>query len=285
MAGDWIKMRGNLWDDPRVSKLCDLCDCGEAQVIGALYWLWAAADQHTEDGCMPGLTLRQIDRKTGVPGFGAAMCEVGWLRDDPQGVVIVKFEEHNGTSAKRRCTEAQRKANGRSVSASDADKLRTESGCAADDRRRFAELEKEKEKEKELSEEAKASSSSAGTPTCRPRQAESQVPCPYEKIVEAYHEALPSLPRVRMMDDKRKKAMRQRWGWVFRERREDGRARATNGDEALAWFLAFFERASHNDWLMGRRPSKDYPDFKADFDFLLRDSGWKAVIERTEAAA
>lgn len=136
-----------------------------------------------------------------------------------------------------------------------------------------------------LSEEAKASSSSAGAPTCRPRQAESQVPCPYEKIVEAYHEALPSLPRVRMMDDKRKKAMRQRWGWVFRERREDGRARATNGVEALAWFLAFFERASHNDWLMGRRPSKDYPDFKADFDFLLRDSGWKAVIERTEAAA
>lgn len=136
-----------------------------------------------------------------------------------------------------------------------------------------------------ISEEANASSSSAMAPTGRPREAASQVPCPYEKIVEAYHEALPSLPRVRLMDDKRKKVMRQRWVWVFRERREDGRARATNGDEALAWFRAFFERASHNDWLMGRRPSKDYPDFKADFDFLLRDSGWKAVIERTEAAA
>ena len=128
MAGDWIKMRGNLWDDPRVAKLCDLTDQGEAAIVGALYWLWATADQHTEDGIMPGLTLRQIDRKTGIPGFGEALCEIGWLADHPEGVRIVNFEEHNGTSAKRRCTDAQRKANVRSVSASDADKVKTDSG-------------------------------------------------------------------------------------------------------------------------------------------------------------
>ena len=120
MAGDWIKMRGNLWDDPRVSRLCDLTDQSEAAIVGALYWLWATADQHTEDGVMPGLTLRQIDRKTGVQGFGAALCQIGWLEDNPDGVRIVNFEDHNGTSAKRRCTDAQRKANGRNVSASDA---------------------------------------------------------------------------------------------------------------------------------------------------------------------
>lgn len=114
MAGDWIKMRGNLWDDPRVAKLCDLCDCAEAQIIGGLYWLWSSADQHTEDGCMPGLTLRQIDRKTGIQGFGAALCEIGWLIDDPQGVVIANFEEHNGASAKKRATTAKRVANHRS---------------------------------------------------------------------------------------------------------------------------------------------------------------------------
>jgi len=131
MAGDWIKMRGNLWDDPRVARICDMTDSGEAAVIGALYWLWSTADQHTEDGCMPGLTLRQIDRKTGLQGFGAALVAVGWLADDPQGVVIQHFEEHNGTSAKRRATDAQRKANGRAVSASDADNTRTEGGQKA----------------------------------------------------------------------------------------------------------------------------------------------------------
>ena len=35
MAGDWIKMRTNLWDDPRVSRICDITGLAEAQVIGA----------------------------------------------------------------------------------------------------------------------------------------------------------------------------------------------------------------------------------------------------------
>lgn len=133
MAGDWIKMRSNLWDDPRVARLCDLTDSGEAAVIGGLYWLWAAADQHSTDGVMPGLTLRQIDRKTGVQGLGAALCSVGWLADHPEGARIVNFSDHNGSSAKRRATDAQRKASVRSVSASDADKVQTDEGQNAPD--------------------------------------------------------------------------------------------------------------------------------------------------------
>lgn len=111
MAGDWIKMRGNLWDDPRVSALVDATDTSEATVVGALYWLWATADQHTEDGLMPGLTLRQIDRKTGVQGFGEALCGIGWIVAEDAGVRIVKFEEHNGASAKKRGQTAKRVAN------------------------------------------------------------------------------------------------------------------------------------------------------------------------------
>lgn len=121
-------MRSNLWDDPRVGALVDATNSTEAAVIGSLYWLWSTADQHTEDGCMPGLTTRQIDRKTGVPGFAAALISIGWLSDDPQGVVVTKFTEHNGQSAKRRCSDAQRKAGVRVMSASDADKSRTDPG-------------------------------------------------------------------------------------------------------------------------------------------------------------
>ncbi|WP_250481875.1 hypothetical protein [Caballeronia sp. NCTM5] len=108
MAGDWIKMRSNLWDDPRVARLCDLTDANEATVIGGLYWLWSTADQHSEDGCMPGLTPRSIDRKTGIRGFAAALIEIDWLEDDPQGVVLKRFEEHNGASAKKRAVTAKR---------------------------------------------------------------------------------------------------------------------------------------------------------------------------------
>lgn len=92
MSGDWIKMRGNLWDDPRVASIVDATDSSEAAVIGALYWLWATADQHTEDGIMPGLSMRQIDRKTGVSGFAAALQNIGWIADHPEGIRIVRFD-------------------------------------------------------------------------------------------------------------------------------------------------------------------------------------------------
>lgn len=147
MAGDWIKMRGNLWDDPRVARLCDITDKPEATIVGGLYWLWSTADQHTEDGGMPGLTTRAIDRKTGIDGFAQALCTIGWLTDHPEGVCIVKFTEHNGSSAKRRCADAQRKAGVRSLSASGADILRTDCGHPADEMRRTAELEKRREEE------------------------------------------------------------------------------------------------------------------------------------------
>jgi hypothetical protein len=95
-----------------------------------LYWLWSSADEHSEDGIMPGLTIRSIDRKTGITGFGEALILIGWLADHPEGVRIVRFSEHNGTSAKRRCSESRRK-----MSARDADKERTDSGSDADESR------------------------------------------------------------------------------------------------------------------------------------------------------
>lgn len=130
MAGGWIKMRTNLWDDPRVSKICDVTGQSEAAIIGALYWLWSSADEHTEDGVMPGLSIAGIDRKTGVNGIGSALCAIGWISDHPEGVRIVRFNEHNGQSAKRRCSESRRK-----MSARDADAEQTYSGSFADDSR------------------------------------------------------------------------------------------------------------------------------------------------------
>ena len=91
---------------------------------------------------MPGLTLRAIDRKTGINGFGDALVSIKWLHDHPEGVRIARFEEHNGKSAKRRCSEAVRK-----MSARDADKF--QQPCAPRGR--------EEEEEEKKASEAKAS--------------------------------------------------------------------------------------------------------------------------------
>lgn len=117
MASDWIKVRTNLWDDPRVMRLCDATDQPEAMVVGALYWLWATADTHSEDGLMQGMSLQAIDRKTGVKGFANALCDIGWLSNEADGVRIANFDEHNGASAKKRCQTAKRVASSRSANA------------------------------------------------------------------------------------------------------------------------------------------------------------------------
>lgn len=112
------------------------------------------------------------------------------------------------------------------------------------------------------------------------------IPCPYAQIVEAYHLALPSLPRVRLTSPSRQKAMRGFWGWVLGSKKSDGTPRATNGDEALAWISSYFARASENDFLMGRnKRSGEHQNWTADFDFLLTEKGKKHVIERTQEAA
>jgi len=271
MAGDWIKMRGNLWDDPRVAAICDATEQSEAAVVGALYWLWATADQHTEDGCMPGLTLRQIDRKTGVQGFAAALVQIGWLADDPQGVVIRNFEEHNGASAKKRCQTAKRVASHRSDNADVTQQALQDEPVDVTDALAREEKRRE-EKNKDMSAE----------PTPKGR---AQVPCPFDAIVSAYHQQLPMLPKVRLMDERRKGLMRKRWAWVLNSTKSDGTPRANTGDEAIAWFVAFFSRASASAWLTGQSPGKGHEGWKADLEFLMTDKGLKAVIERIEAAA
>ena len=101
-------MRSNLWDDPRIAKICDITNKREAEVIGGLYWIWSMADEQSTDGRLDGLSLGAIDRKTGIKGLGTALAKVGWILQSEDGVEIARFDEHNGASAKRRSTEAKR---------------------------------------------------------------------------------------------------------------------------------------------------------------------------------
>jgi hypothetical protein len=112
------------------------------------------------------------------------------------------------------------------------------------------------------------------------------VPCPYDRFVALYHEALPQLPRVMVMSPTRQKAMRKLWAWVLSSKRSTGERRAENTEQALAWLADYFARAASNDFLMGRTPrSAEHAGWQADFDFLLTERGMRHVIEKTREAA
>ena len=124
---NWIKMRSNLWNDPRVTKICDITNKPEREVIGSLYWLWTMADDQSVDGRLDGFSLGAIDRKTGFKGIGAALVKVGWLLETEEGVEIARFDEHNGASAKRRASEAKRMQFVRKPKETCSQSMRTES--------------------------------------------------------------------------------------------------------------------------------------------------------------
>ena len=120
-------MRSNLWDDPRIAKICDITNKPEREVIGGLYWIWSMADDQSTDGRLEGLSLGAIDRKTGLKGLGAALVKIGWILESEDGVEIARFDEHNGASAKRRSMEAKRMQFVRKPKDSCAQPMQTES--------------------------------------------------------------------------------------------------------------------------------------------------------------
>lgn len=124
------------------------------------------------------------------------------------------------------------------------------------------------------------------TSLTRPQVGPKALGCPFDAVVALFHAKLPELPRVRLMPASRQRALRKVWGWVLGSTKTDGSRRATNADEALAWFGDYFARAAGNDFLMGRGArSEAHANWRCDLDFLLTEKGMKHVIEKTEVAA
>ena len=139
MAGDWIKMRTDLWTDPRVVRLVgELPKSSRATIVGGLYRLWSLADTHSEDGNLAGYDLDILDREIGVRGFAEALVRIGWLSMIDGGVAIPRFLEHNGHSTKERAQSAVRQQEWRFRNAhvTDSSRSRNARGVTREEKRR-----------------------------------------------------------------------------------------------------------------------------------------------------
>lgn len=113
-AMSWIKIRTNLSTDPRVVNTSTKTGKHVCFVMGALQWLWALVDEHTEDGVLIGYTTAGIDRMVGIRGFCECLLSLKptpWLIAHEDGrLEIANFDQHNGASAKKRVQTATRVA-------------------------------------------------------------------------------------------------------------------------------------------------------------------------------
>ncbi len=89
--------------------------------------------------------------------------------------------------------------------------------------------------------------------------------CPYQKIIDLYHEKLPMLPRIRMLTDHRKASMRMRWKNEF--------------PDLETWGI-FFRDVSRSKFLTGQaQPTNGRKPFQADIDFLLKPGNIAKIAE------
>lgn len=111
MSDDWIKMRCNLAEDPAVLGIASAVKLDRYSVTGRLHAVWSWADANTTDGWIPHATPGFLDEKAGRKGFAAAMAAVKpepWLIVKPDGLLLPRFDKHNGSSAKSRAQAADR---------------------------------------------------------------------------------------------------------------------------------------------------------------------------------
>lgn len=121
MSGDWIKMRGSLCTHPKVLMIAEIIgsdpavgqrlapglsgalhdnvtrDVTRDVTLGCLLRVWAATNEHTDDGVWKNSTVATIDAVAGIPGFGAALVAVGWAVDDTENrtITLPNFLEYN----------------------------------------------------------------------------------------------------------------------------------------------------------------------------------------------
>lgn len=107
---------------------------------------------------------------------------------------------------------------------------------------------------------------------------ENKPACPAEDIVRLYHETMPNNPRVKVLNDTRRKTIRARWKEAASlECRPFG---YSDREEGLTAWRIFFEVCAESDFLTGRAsalPGK--PPFVADIDFLMSPAGFAKCLE------
>jgi len=85
---------------------------------------------------------------------------------------------------------------------------------------------------------------------------------PYGGIVAAYHEILPSLPRVRILDERRRRAIRARW-------------REAPERQNMGWWREYFGAVARSRFLLGATGR----GWRANLDWLLKPGKMAGVLE------
>ena len=101
-------------------------------------------------------------------------------------------------------------------------------------------------------------------------------PCPYEQFVELYETKCPTLPKIQLITETRKRNIKARWEQVAKQNE------LTETQDLLQFFGDFFDVVNDSKFLTGQVTPSDpnKKPFKASLEWLTKESNFIKVIER-----
>lgn len=103
--------------------------------------------------------------------------------------------------------------------------------------------------------------------------------CPQEKLIELYHELLPTCTRVEKWTPARQAVMRARWRDEAKPNREKHRGYATV-EEGLAYWRRFFGWCAESKFLTGNSPGREGgAPFVASLSWLIKAENFAKALE------
>lgn len=117
-----------------------------------------------------------------------------------------------------------------------------------------------------------------GSPSTASPSADDVRQCPAGALVDAYHELMPINPRVKVLSDARRSAIKARW--IEASKLSCAPFGYTTKSAGLVAWREFFGICSESKFLTGLSPpAPGKPAFVADIDFIFSPSGFAKTLE------
>ena len=109
-AGDYIPIRNNIAQDPRVLAMAIGLKVDVDTIVGKLHRVWTIASENSLDGTLRMMSPELFDSILRLEGFSREMMSVGWLaHDDTRGLYCPNFDHWQESTSLKRAKEREKK--------------------------------------------------------------------------------------------------------------------------------------------------------------------------------
>jgi len=274
MANHWLRLWHDMPNDPKWRTVARISEQPISVVLAVYLHLLVEASRNvtrghaavTSEDLASALDVTEDSVNAILDAMQGRLLDemrlLGWENRQPK-------KEDSGNDLGDAKTPAQRKAEQRAREKAARELLFKEhDSTESHDMSRNVTTDKDKEEDKENT--STTSSQSADPDDVRL--------CPVGTIVDLYHECMPENRKVKILNEKRKSAIRARW----KEAAKFDFAPfgyKTKSEGIICW-RHFFEVCADSDFMTGKvAPSPGRKTFIADIDFIFSPDGFAKILE------